>query len=518
MSQRVAIIGAGPSGIVAAKFLQQEGLQTTLFEQSDQAGGQWHVSNSLSGIWPGMLTNTSRIMTQFSDLDHLPELAAFPAVGEIQDYLQRYLDTFDLRKCLRLNCWVERIQPDQSGTWSVIYRTAEGSTVQENFDFVLVASGRFNQPFIPDVPGLPFPDDPNTPIEIYHSHQYMGPNVFKGKRVLLVGGAISALEIASDLALKSDVKVSIAYRGQRYVMKKAAQGVPTDHINFSLYEALAAERLSSDELAAKMRDFIVAEFGSPDEFAAPKPNEDVRIAGVTKCDHFLGLVAQKRIKVHPFISRIEGNTVHFTDGSYAQFDAIIFATGYQLDMPFFRAEEAQVIGLDSQHLGLYKNTFHPDLPGLTVAGFYNQVGPYFPVLELQARWIAYVWSQKIESPGEDSMRKGLKEYLNSWKQQQKLPMHKLAMLFARASGVEPDLEQWPDIARALWFGPLSASVFRLSGPDAVTDAHQKVHAAAQAFGMITEPFFTAAEKERLQSISVRIATQATTKSIIRDAV
>ena len=66
-SARVAIIGAGPSGIVAAKHALEVGFDVTVFEASGVLGGQWDTTAAHSGVWPGMHTNTSRAMTAFSD-------------------------------------------------------------------------------------------------------------------------------------------------------------------------------------------------------------------------------------------------------------------------------------------------------------------------------------------------------------------------------------------------------------------------------------------------------------------
>ena len=64
---RVAVVGAGPGGLVAAKHALEAGFDATVFEASDDLGGQWHTAAAHSGIWPGMHTNTSGAMTAFSD-------------------------------------------------------------------------------------------------------------------------------------------------------------------------------------------------------------------------------------------------------------------------------------------------------------------------------------------------------------------------------------------------------------------------------------------------------------------
>ena len=71
-ARTVAIIGAGPAGLAAARWLREVGFRTTLIEEDIDVGGQWRVGGPQSSVWPGMRTNTSRVMTAFSDLPHPP--------------------------------------------------------------------------------------------------------------------------------------------------------------------------------------------------------------------------------------------------------------------------------------------------------------------------------------------------------------------------------------------------------------------------------------------------------------
>jgi cation diffusion facilitator CzcD-associated flavoprotein CzcO len=70
----VAVIGAGPGGLIAARWLLSQGFEPTIFEQGPMLGGQWTGLLGRSGVWPTMHTNTSRIMTAFSDLEHESDL------------------------------------------------------------------------------------------------------------------------------------------------------------------------------------------------------------------------------------------------------------------------------------------------------------------------------------------------------------------------------------------------------------------------------------------------------------
>jgi dimethylaniline monooxygenase (N-oxide forming) len=80
-------------------------------------------------------------------------------------------------------------------------------------------------------------------------------------------------------------------------------------------------------------------------------------------------------------------------------------------------------------------------------------------------------------------------------------MHTTARAFAAAAGVDPDVAAWPALARALLFGPLSPSSFRLSGRDALPDAPLRVEQDAAAFGAITSPGLTAEQCAQLQSLA-----------------
>ena len=80
---------------------------------------------------------------------------------------------------------------------------------------------------------------------------------------------------------------------------------------------------------------------------------------------------------------------------------------------------------------------------------------------------------------------------------QKTRMNLAALTFARAAGVEPHLDDWPHLRRALLFGPLAPSCFRLEGPDALPDAPTRFARDAAAFGAITSNELTEREQRYL---------------------
>jgi dimethylaniline monooxygenase (N-oxide forming) len=196
--QTVAIIGAGPAGLSAARWLKRDGFDAILFEQGDRLGGQWAADPRYSGVWSSMHTNTCREMTRFSDLAHASGTPVYPSHRTMFSYLKRYADTFDLAPRIRLRTRVTGLAQSAGNSWAVTCAGEDGIERTESFDKVVVASGRFNTPVLPDIPGLAsFTGD----LGIIHASRYKEPECYRGRRVLVAGCAVSALEIACDLAM-----------------------------------------------------------------------------------------------------------------------------------------------------------------------------------------------------------------------------------------------------------------------------------------------------------------------------
>ncbi|XKM39249.1 hypothetical protein A4U53_023585 [Rhizobium ruizarguesonis] len=227
------------------------------------------------------------------------------------------------------------------------------------------------------------------------------------------------------------------------------------------------------------------------------------MAGISQSQGFLPAVAEGRIAVTPWMERVDGHTVWFRDGTSVNVDAILFGTGYRLSMPWLSEDIIRTIRLDGYGADLHDHTFHPDLPGLAFLGLFDLIGPAFPVLELQARWVAQCFGSSQLLPARAAMYVGVERSRATRSGPINLPMHVAALTFARNAGVEPDLTAWPDLERALLFGPLSPISFRLQGPDALPDAPPKTKAAAAAFRAIITDDFTAEEEGIRQLLKLR---------------
>ena len=426
---------------MAAKHALEARFRVAVFEASDAVGGQWHTRAAHSGVWPGMHTNTSRAMTAFSDFP-AAGLPLHPAAEQIQAYLDAYARTYGVVEHIRFNTPVDEVRAG----WTV-----DG----EPFDAVIVASGRFRKPRLP-----PIVDGFRG--EVIHAFDYPGARPFRDRPTLVYGNGISGLEIASDLAPHAPV-VS-AFRKPRYVIQKVVDGVSSDWQWYTLFGALERRHLPPDEWSRRQRERIVRVAGNPADFGVPEPSEDVRVAGLSLCQDYLSQVRDGSIACRPGIASIQDRTVIFTDGSAETVSAIVCATGYDVDIPYLSDDVSSVIG---EELALYQRTFHPDLPGLGVIGQFLAQGPYFPLLELQARWIAAVWSGDVALPGEPRMRRVLAEPRPPLD-----PHNALALTLSEELGVAPEPAGWGDLGEPLLFGPMLPPRYRLSGPGAQPDARR----------------------------------------------
>jgi dimethylaniline monooxygenase (N-oxide forming) len=437
---RVAIIGAGPSGIAAAKNALEAGFDVTVFEASRAVGGQWHTTAAHSGVWPGMHANTSRAMTAFSDFPGPADHPLHPAAEQIQAYLEAYARTFGVVDHIRFDTRVNEVRPG----WLV-----DG----ERFDAVVVASGRFRKPRLPSVVDA-------FRGEVIHAFSYPGADPFRNRATLVYGNGISGLEIASDLAPHAPV-VS-AFRKPRYVIRKVVDGVSSDWQWYTLFGALERRLLPPDQWSRRQRERIERVAGNPADFGAPAPSEDVRVAGLSLCQDYLTQVCDGSVVCRPGIASIQGRTVTFTDGATETVDAIICATGYDVDIPYLSDEVHRLLGTE---LAIYQRTFHPDLRGLGFIGQFLAQGPYFPLLELQARWIAAVWSGEVELPDDAVMRRVIAQ------PRPPLDAHNaLALTLSEELGVAPEPIDWPELCEPLLFGPMLPARYRLSGHGATPNA------------------------------------------------
>ncbi|KAF7078480.1 hypothetical protein CFC21_082904 [Triticum aestivum] len=176
-SLRVAVIGAGAAGLVAARELRREGHAPVVFERTDGVGGTWvyeadadasaspepPVTQRRSNLYASLRTNLPRECMGFLDFPFVAgpdgDPRRFPGHAEVLRYLQSFARRFDLHGLVRLETEVVRVSREASGTsWRVRYsRKAPGSekreAEEEVFDAVVVCNGHYSKPHFADVAG-----------------------------------------------------------------------------------------------------------------------------------------------------------------------------------------------------------------------------------------------------------------------------------------------------------------------------------------------------------------------------
>eukprot|EP00899_Mesostigma_viride_P002889 jgi/Mesvir1/12600/Mv17927-RA.1 len=211
-SKSIAVVGAGLSGLVAAKSLLERGLLPTVFDAAEKVGGMWNPeAHPGCQRWPSMRTNVSRFTCSFSDLLWPPGSPTFPSQPEVGRYLVRYAARFLSQPgvTFSLGSRVTRVAPRPDGLWDVHWQVTDASGNREQqravFAGVVVASGFFAAPRLPPLPP-PSRGAATFQGTLLHANDYRGATgvhaaPFAGKRVAVVGASLSAVEIAADIAV-----------------------------------------------------------------------------------------------------------------------------------------------------------------------------------------------------------------------------------------------------------------------------------------------------------------------------
>jgi len=391
MPQIFAIVGAGPSGLAIARALSKAGIHYVGFESAADVGGLWNIDNPRSTIYESAHLISSRTTTQFHELP-MNTTADYPGHRDLKRYFRAYSDRFNLAQNFRFNTTVEKVEPTAAGGWNVTNRVAAtgkdssggmrpgGATETERFDGVILANGTLAHPSIPAFAGT-------FSGEIIHSSQYKNATFFAGKRVLVVGAGNSGCDIAVD-AVHHANSIDLSVRRGYYFVPRYLFGKPADTLN------------QGRPLPARIKQFIdtrvlKAFTGDPVRFGFPRPDYRIYESHPIVNTLVLGHLGQGDLRIVPAPERFEGNTVHFTDGTEADYDLIVLATGYTLDYPFVDRKHLNWSGMAPE---LFLNIFPPAFNGLYVMGMIEAVGIGWQGRYEQAELLASYISAQQNAP------------------------------------------------------------------------------------------------------------------------
>ena len=332
MSQRVAIIGAGPCGLAqlhAFEEARKQGVQTPdleCFEKQANWGGLWNYTwrtgldefgEPVHGsMYRYLWSNAPKELLEFADYsfdEHFGQaMPSFPPREVLFDYIAGRAEKNDIRRFIQFNTAVRWVDYDSESRRYLV--TVEelntGNSRTEEFDYVIVGTGHFSIPNVPEYPGFD-----RFPGRILHSHDFRDAQEFTGKRLLVMGSSYSAEDIALQCRKYGSGPITISYRT------------------------------------------------NPMSFHWPSGVEEV-----------------------PQLTRMDGTTAHFTDGSTREIDAIILCTGYQHSFPFM-ADRIKLTTRNRLYTdNLYKGVFWLDDPNVMYLGMQDQYYT-FTLFDAEA-WLA----------------------------------------------------------------------------------------------------------------------------------
>lgn len=187
---RVAVIGAGVSGIAAGYRLQQTQLDFTLYEKNEDVGGVWWENR-----YPGCRLDTPNFAYSLSFAQKQDWPQQFSRQPEIQSYLATVASASGLRRHIRFGTEVDAMRYNEdSATWTLTVRDSSGHVTQEEFNAVITAVGILSRPSLPDIPGLD-----TFKGSIVHSAVWPKGLDLAGKRVAMVGTGASAFQIGPSI-------------------------------------------------------------------------------------------------------------------------------------------------------------------------------------------------------------------------------------------------------------------------------------------------------------------------------
>lgn len=397
--KRVGVIGAGVSGVSATAHLKAAGLQVTLFERTSTSGGVWVFDPRIppEPAYPSLQPSKAEsayhedavnIEKEDAKILHAPPgpcyellqnnvptammkltLNSWPPGTEqivrhniLAEYIQDTAAKTGVNEVAQYNTKVEHVSKERDH-WKVQTSTLNPETLIEtnrdwDFDAVIVASGHYHAPKVPDIPGLKHWKE-EFPLRIKHSKRYRSARGFEGKTVLLIGGSTSSVDIAKEL------------NGIAKNVYQSTRNGAFDHPTAMLPPGTTR--------VSEVASFNLEQHGHvPDD--APIPG-----------------------------------TVTLVDGQVlTHIDRIVIATGYHCTYPFLseyhrdsvppsQADETALVTDGTQMHNLHKDIFYIPDPTLAFIGvpYYTAT---FSLFEFQAIAVAAVYSGKALLPKEAAMR------------------------------------------------------------------------------------------------------------------
>lgn len=349
MQKRIAVIGAGPSGLAQLRAFQSDRDraqfkgEVVCFEKQEDWGGQWNYTRKAgvdeygepvhSSMYRYLWSNGPKECLEFADYsfeEHFGRpIASYPPRAVLWDYIKGRVEKSGVRDQIRFRHPVRWVSYSQAAKKFkvTVHDLLKDHVYSEEFDNVVVASGHFSFPNLPYFEGIE-----SFNGRVLHAHDFRDALEFKDKDILIIGTSYSAEDIGSQCYKYGAKSITISYRS------------------------------------------------GPIGYDWPNNWNEV-----------------------PLLSHVRNKTAFFIDGSSKEFDAIIFCTGYRHHFPFLPDSLRLITHNRLWPLGLYKGIFWDKNPNLIYLGMQDQYYT-FNMFDAQAWYARDVILGRIQLPTQEEMR------------------------------------------------------------------------------------------------------------------
>jgi cation diffusion facilitator CzcD-associated flavoprotein CzcO len=380
------VIGAGAAGLSAARHLAAAAVPFEVIERERDVGGIWDASLPHSPVYQSARLISSKPLAQFPDFPMPREYPDYPDHAQALAYLRAYAKAFVLYDRIRFRQVVERAERDAPGRWRVTL--ADGTT--RSYAGLIVASGVHRIPAMPRVPG-------SFEGMTMHSSGYKSPEIFRGRRVLVVGAGNSGCELAVEAGRHAERAFLSVRRGYHFIPKYAF-GRPTDQVG----EVGHRLRLPLG-IRRRLNDLVLRSVvGRPEDYGLPRPDHRLLESHPIVNSEILPAIRRGEVRPRPDLMELRGGEAVFCDGSAEPIDLIVFATGYRVTFPFLDPRD---LNSADGRPDFYLHTFHPTYDDLFIVGNLQPDSGVWPLMDLQARAVAgYIRGAAAEAGGVRKLR------------------------------------------------------------------------------------------------------------------
>ncbi|XP_046562089.1 flavin-containing monooxygenase 5-like [Haliotis rubra] len=487
MAKRVAIIGAGCSGLIAIKCCLEENLQPFCFERTDEIGGLWNFTEKIcedqACVMKSTVINTSKELMCFSDFPIPKEFPNFMHNTQVWQYFKMYADAFNLTKHIQYNKEILAVKKssdyEQTGRWDLQIRDHKtGSDETQVFDAVMVCTGHHASKNVPHFTG-----QEDFQGKILHSHDYKDWTGYVGKRIVVIGVGNSGGDVAVELSRVGKVFLSTR-RGTWVLNRIATNGIPGDFLLNTRWFNTIRHAMPEETLSNILKKPLNKRFDH--ELYSLMPKHSVFAQHPTVNDDMPNRIATGSLKIKADIKRFTKTGVEFIDGTVEDdIDVIILATGYKFGFPFM---DESVINVQNNKVKMFKYMFPPDLPKqtLVVIGCFQPLGAIMPLAELQCRLATRVFKGICSLPSKYEMWAdiGKKEanmaarYVESQRHTIQVDYVDFMDELSELVGCRPNIGRLfltdPQLGLKCFFGPTTPYQFRLRGPGSWSGAREAI--------------------------------------------